>query len=49
VHEFLAIVTHPRIYAPPKPLERALDQVAAWLEPPSLVLLSEGEGDRERG
>jgi uncharacterized protein len=41
VHEFLAIVTHPRIYDPPTPLSRALDQVAAWLESPSLVLLGE--------
>ncbi len=44
VHEFLAIVTHPRIYDPPTPLEVALDQVAAWLEAPGVVLLSEGEG-----
>ena len=29
VHEFLAIVTHPRIYAPPTPLSLALDQVEA--------------------
>jgi len=43
LHEFLAIVTHPRIYAPPTPLERALDQAQAWLESPSLVLLSEAE------
>jgi toxin-antitoxin system PIN domain toxin len=44
LHEFLAIVTHPRIYAPPSPLATALDQVEAWLESPSLVLLSETEG-----
>ena len=41
LHEFLAIVTHPRIYAPPTPIERALEQVAAWLESPTLVLLAE--------
>jgi uncharacterized protein len=41
LHEFLAIVTHPRIYAPPTPLGRALDQVEAWLESPALVLLTE--------
>ena len=41
VHEFLAIVTHPRIYAPPTPLQRALAQVDAWLESPTLVLLAE--------
>ena len=43
IHEFLAIVTHPRIYSPPTPLERAVDQVDAWLESPSLALLSEPE------
>lgn len=41
IHEFLAIVTHPRIYAPPTPLAGALDQVDAWLESPTVVLLSE--------
>jgi toxin-antitoxin system PIN domain toxin len=41
VHEFLAIVTHPQIYAPPTPLASAVDQVEAWLEAPTLVLLSE--------
>ncbi|HJS90375.1 MAG TPA: TA system VapC family ribonuclease toxin [Steroidobacteraceae bacterium] len=44
VHEFLAIVTHERIYSPPSPLSRAIEQVQAWLESPSLVLLAEGEG-----
>ncbi len=44
LHEFLAIVTHPRIYAPPTPLARALDQVDAWLQSPSLTVLSEGVG-----
>ena len=43
VHEFLAIVTHARIYSPPTPLEKALDQVQAWMESPSLVLLCEAE------
>jgi toxin-antitoxin system PIN domain toxin len=41
VHEFVATVTHPRIYAPPTPLDRALDQVDAWLESPTLILLTE--------
>jgi toxin-antitoxin system PIN domain toxin len=41
LHEFLAIVTHRRIYAPPTPLARALDQVDAWLQSPTLVLLAE--------
>jgi toxin-antitoxin system PIN domain toxin len=41
LHEFLAIATHPRIWDPATPTEAALDQVEAWLESPSLVLLSE--------
>ena len=44
LHEFLAIVTHPRIFSPPTPLPVALDQVEAWLESPGLVLLSESGG-----
>jgi toxin-antitoxin system PIN domain toxin len=44
LHEFLAIATHPRIYKPPTPLAAACDQVDAWLESPSLVLLGESEG-----
>lgn len=43
IHEFLAVVTHPRIYAPPTPLATAIDQVEAWLESPSLVLLAESD------
>jgi toxin-antitoxin system PIN domain toxin len=41
VHEFLAVVTRPRIFTPPTPLAAALDQVSAWLESPSIVLLAE--------
>ncbi len=41
IHEFLAIVTHHRIYAPPTPLASALDQVQAWLDSPSLVVIAE--------
>ncbi len=43
VHEFLAVVTHPQIYDPPSPVGEALDQVAAWMAAPRLVLLAEGE------
>lgn len=43
IHEFLAIATHPRIYVPPSPLPAAIDQVDAWLESPSLVLLAEAD------
>ena len=48
VHEFFAIVTHPRIYNPPTPLPRAIDQIDAWLASPSLVLVGEAAGYWER-
>jgi predicted nucleic acid-binding protein len=44
VHEFLAIATHARIYAPPTPLETALRAVGVWLASPSCQVLAEGEG-----
>lgn len=44
LHEFLAIVTHPRVYAPPTALAAAFNQVDCWMESPSLVLLAETEG-----
>ena len=44
LHEFYAIVTHPRIYAPPTPPARAIDQIEAWLESPSLSVLAEFTG-----
>jgi uncharacterized protein len=43
IHEFIAIVTHARIYSPPTPLAIAVDQVDAWSESPTLTLLAESE------
>jgi toxin-antitoxin system PIN domain toxin len=43
LHEFLAIVTHPRIFRTPTPLDLAVSQIDAWLESPSLVILSEND------
>jgi predicted nucleic acid-binding protein len=40
VHEFLAIVTHAKIFDPPTPLAQAIDQVDAWIESPSVVFVS---------
>jgi predicted nucleic acid-binding protein len=44
VHEFIALVTNPRVYRPPTPLEAACDQIEAWMESPSLVMLAESDG-----
>jgi uncharacterized protein len=41
LHEFLNVVTSRRVFAPPTPLERAIDQIDVWLESPSLTLLTE--------
>lgn len=43
LHEFLAIVTHPRIFRTPTPVELAIGQLEAWLEAPTLVVLSEND------
>lgn len=43
-HEFLAIATHPRIYNPPTPVNKALEQIEIWMESPSLRLLGELKG-----
>ena len=39
INEFLAIVTHPKIYAPPSTVKQAAAQVDAWLGSASLVSL----------
>ena len=43
VHEFYAIVTHPRIYAPPSTSAQAIAQMESWLESPTVQLLGENE------
>jgi toxin-antitoxin system PIN domain toxin len=47
IHEFLAIVTHDRIYTPATTATKALEQINAWFDSPGLVLLSETAGYRE--
>lgn len=41
LHEFLGIVTNPRIFKTPTPVAMALRQVEFWMESPRLVFLSE--------
>src|SRR4051794_6872440 len=41
IHEFLSVVTKAKAFIPPTPLEKALDQVDAWLASPSLVTFHE--------
>lgn len=44
VHEFLAIVTHSRIFDPPTPLADALMQVECWREAPRMSFIGEAPG-----
>jgi toxin-antitoxin system PIN domain toxin len=41
IHEFLAVVTNPRVFKPPTPLRVALKQVEIWRESPSLRMIGE--------
>lgn len=41
LHEFIAVVTHPRIYRPPTPLADAIRQVDYWMESPTLRLIGD--------
>jgi hypothetical protein len=47
VYEFLRVVTHPRVFHPPVPLDVALADVNAILGSPTLLLLSETARHRE--
>jgi uncharacterized protein len=44
VHEFLSIVTHPKIFKRPTPLSVALDTVDAWSAAGNLHLIGESDG-----
>jgi uncharacterized protein len=39
--EFYAKVTHPRLYKPPSTPAQATDQIEAWLEAPTLMVLGD--------
>ena len=47
VYEYLRIVTHPRVYHPPVPLDVALNELGMILNSPSLRLLHETSGHPE--
>ncbi len=47
LHEFLAVVTHPRIYDPPTPVVTALSAVQALVDAPSIHVIGEGASHLE--
>jgi uncharacterized protein len=42
VHEFLAVVTNPKVFSPASSFEQALEQVDAWLASPRAHVLHSG-------
>jgi toxin-antitoxin system PIN domain toxin len=44
IHEFIAIVTHPKVFDPPTPMDDARKAVDSWLRAPTLAMLCETEG-----
>ncbi len=48
VHEFISVVTHPRIFRTPTPVELALSQMQALAGLPQVVMLSEDDGYLDR-
>jgi toxin-antitoxin system PIN domain toxin len=42
VYEFVRVVTHPRVFAPPSPLDAVLRDLESLLASPSLTMLGEG-------
>lgn len=48
VHEFIAVVTHPRIYKQPTPLPVALEAIRTLAALPQLQWLAEGDGYLDR-
>jgi toxin-antitoxin system PIN domain toxin len=41
LHEFLAVVTNPRIFQLPTPIEAGISQIEIWMESPFLKLIGE--------
>ncbi len=44
IHEFLGIVTHPKVFRPPTPLRHAINAVESWFESPSFHVIGEASG-----
>ena len=42
IYEFVRVVTHPRVFDPPTPLELVLEDLESLMQSPSLTLLREG-------
>jgi len=47
LHEFIVIVTHPRIYLQPSPIAKAFEQLELWAASPSIRLIGESPAHLE--
>ena len=43
IHEFISVVTHPKIYKTPSSNDQVIQQIEIWMESPTLRLLGEGD------
>ena len=43
IYEFVRVVTHPRVFDPPTPLESVLEDLDSLMQSPSLTLIREGQ------
>lgn len=41
LHEFFAVVTRPRVFAPPSTIAEAVHQIEGWMASPNLIMLAE--------
>jgi uncharacterized protein len=46
IYEFLRVVTHPRVFHPPTPIQAAWEAIEALLDSPSIMVISEGPRHR---
>jgi uncharacterized protein len=43
IHEFLTVVTRPRVYVPPSTPAQAVRQVDLWMDSPTLLVIGEAD------
>ena len=41
LHEFIAVVTRPKVFDPPSTMKQAINQLDGWMESPSFSLIGE--------
>ena len=47
IYEFLRVVTHPKVFRPPTPVDQAWRAIETLLDSPSVVVVTEGDRHRD--